>query len=223
MSIDTAMLEGSAAEQSDLCVINDVLHGNRERFAVLVRRYNQRLFRIGMGYLRQPDRVEDMMQNTYLKAFLNLSRFQQNSTFSTWLTRIMINECLQFLRSQQRRPQPSDALGDRVEEEITEPDVAAQQASNAELRLLLENAITQLPPTYRLVYLLREIEHLDTQQTADALGVTTESVRVRLHRAREMLKQQLLDTAAGLELFRFGDEHCHAFTSEVMAAVRAAR
>src|SRR5687767_1716096 len=87
---------------TDLDAVAGVLNGDREMFAVIVRRYNTQLYRVGMAYLRNHAQAEDAMQNTYLKAFLNLERFRGNAAFATWLTRIMINECLMTLRSNKR-------------------------------------------------------------------------------------------------------------------------
>ena len=85
-------------EITDLQVIDEVNRGNREMFEVLVRRYNRQLFRIGLSYLRHHQQTEDAMQNAYLNAFLHLGNFQRQASFSTWITRIMINECLMLLR-----------------------------------------------------------------------------------------------------------------------------
>src|SRR6185312_13834106 len=95
-------------EISDLQAIDEVNRGNREMFEVLVRRHNRQLFRVGFSYLRQHEQTEDAMQNTYLKAFVHLGNFQRNASFRTWLTRIMINECLMLLR--RRRSLREEAL-----------------------------------------------------------------------------------------------------------------
>ena len=89
-------------EMTDAEAVREVVDGNREMFEVIVRRYNQRLYRIGMGYLQDHAETEDAMQNAYVKAFLHLGRFRGNAAFATWLTRIMINECLMVLRSRKR-------------------------------------------------------------------------------------------------------------------------
>src|SRR3954467_1432571 len=95
-------------EISDLDAISQIARGNREMFAVIVRRYNQPLYRVGMAYLRNHALVEDAMQNAYVKAFFNLDKFQRGAAFSTWLTRILINECLMMLRRQKNSPVESN-------------------------------------------------------------------------------------------------------------------
>jgi RNA polymerase sigma-70 factor (ECF subfamily) len=221
MESGTAPLPAPAAEPDDLAVVEEVKRGNREVFEVLVRRHNQRLYRVGMSYLRRPDQVEDAMQNTYLKAFLHLGRFEGTSAFATWITRIMINECLALLRKRN----PAGVTGDEELAMLESPapeDHVARLASLQEIKSLLEEAIRALPPRYRVVYMLREVQQLDTQETARSVGITTEAVRVRLHRARELMKDRLLATAAGVELFSFGSAHCACFTQRVMTRILAA-
>src|SRR3954463_15801715 len=100
---------GRSLDLPDADVVRGVVAGNREMFEVIVRRYNAQLYRVGMAYLRDHTQTEDAMQNAYLKAFMNLRRFRGNSAFSTWLTRIMINECLMILRSRKaQRLEPFD-------------------------------------------------------------------------------------------------------------------
>ncbi len=201
--------------------VAEVTRGNREMFEVLVRRHNQLLFRVGVSYLRKPELVEDAMQNAYLKAFTHLNRFRGGSAFSTWITRIMINECLMLLRRQRT-----------AREETTEPDALASaaesvppqgeaQASLKEMKAVLEQAIAALPQRYRTVYVLREVQQMTTAEAAASLGVSAESVKVSLHRAREMLKTRLLASAAGMELFAYEAPRCNRMTARVMAAVLA--
>jgi len=205
-------------EIKDQAAITEVLRVNREMFEVLVRRYNQRLFRIGIAYLRSREHVEDCMQNTYLKAFTHLNQFNEVSAFSTWLTRIMINECLIVLRQRKSRPEPdADPLeSDRLS---SNDEQAERKLSLLEMRTLLEKHIADLPASYRVVYVMREIEQLDTSETAAALQLSQEAVRVRLHRARELLKERLLASAEGVELFTFGTSDCHRLTALVMVAI----
>ncbi len=206
---------------SDGEAIREVIRGNREMFEVLVRRYNQLLFRVGMGYLKKPELVEDAMQNAYLKAFIHLNRFQGGAAFPTWITRIMINECLMQLRRRQS-----------VREEAWEQEALASVAdavppqgeidlSLKEMKALLEQAIGALPQKYRTVYILREVQQMTTAETAASLGVSEDNVKVSLHRAREMLKTRLLASAAGIELFSYEAPRCNPMTARVMAAVLA--
>jgi RNA polymerase sigma-70 factor (ECF subfamily) len=217
----TILADPSAVD--DATVVVDVVRGRNERFEVLIRRHNQQLFRVGMAYLRQRERVEDAMQNTYLKAWQNLARFEGGSAFSTWLTRIMINECLMQLRRQRASREVEGGISDALLEQRVDERHGATAAHRREVRALLEAAIAGLPENYRVVYMLREVQQLNTQDTATCVGITGQSVKVRLHRAREMLKNRLLASAAGAELFTFASGDCDRMTAEVMVRIRLAK
>lgn len=197
--------------------IRDVLAGNREMFEVLVRRHNQRLYRVGMAYLHDHARTEDAMQNTYLKAFLHLRQFGKRASAGTWLTRIMINECLMTLRRlrHDRDSQAAEAPVSGVE------PVAETNLTMKEMKTLLEQSIASLRPRLRRVFVLREIEQLSTAETAACLSLSPANVRVSLHRAHEHLKAELLRHAASAELFAYPAEFCDPLTARVMESVLA--
>jgi RNA polymerase sigma factor (sigma-70 family) len=201
---------------TDLQAIDEVNRGNREMFEVLVRRYNRQLFRIGFSYLRHHEQTEDAMQNTYLKAFVHLGNFQRQASFSTWLTRIMINECLMSLR--RRRGRQEVPAAEAADQETTAPQ-GATRMNLKEMKAQLETAIGPLPRNLRTVYVLREIQQMTTDEAAACLGVSPGSIKVTLHRARERLKATLLANAAILELFPYRAEFCDPFTARIMQAV----
>lgn len=206
-------------EISDLAAVDEVCRGNREMFEVLVRRHNQQLFRIGIAYLRDHAQAEDAMQNTYLKAFINLGRFERTASFSTWITRIMINECLMSLRRRKRVAEKSlELLADA--EQSAAPQGEAH-LNLKEMKTLLEKAIGRLPCKFRAIYMLREVQQMTTAEAAACLGISQESAKVTLHRARERLKLELMKSAAGLELFPYTARYCDPFTARVMAGVLA--
>ena len=207
-------------EATDLDAVNEVIRGNREMFEVIVRRYNTRLYRVGMAYLRDHAQTEDAMQNAYLKAFLNLNRFRGGSAFATWLTRIMINECLMMLRSRKRFVMENIDDGDvRIDHESFATP-AADPVHAQEIKAVLEAAVQTLPRAHRAVYLLREMQHLSTAETAQCLGISRENVKVSLHRAREGLKVQLMNSTAGVELFSYPASYCDPMTAKVMQMIR---
>jgi RNA polymerase sigma factor (sigma-70 family) len=204
----------------DLEAVTGVLQGNREMFEVIVRRYNPQLYRVGMAYLRNHPQAEDAMQNAYLKAFLNLERFRGNAAFGTWLTRIMINECLMILRTQKRFVMENiDDADERGARELFAAP-AADSLHNQDLKGVLEQAVQTLPRMHRAVYLLRDMQQLSTTETAACLEISPENVKVSLHRARESLKAELMKSAAGLELFDYPAVYCTPMTARVMQAIR---
>lgn len=207
---------------ADLDAVAGVLNGNREMFEVIVRRYNLQLYRVGMAYLRNHAQTEDAMQNAYLKAFLNLERFRGNAAFATWLTRIMINECLMTLRTRKRFVMENI---DEHDGRIAHESFAAPPTDplhNQDLKAALEDAIQALPRSHRAVYLLREVQQLSTAETAACLEISPENVKVTLHRAREGLKTELMQSAAGIELFTYPAPYCDPMTATVMERIRSA-
>ncbi len=205
----------------DNAAVRAVVQGNKEMFRVIVRRYNPQLYRVGMAYLRNHAQTEDAMQNAYLKAFTNLRRFRGTAAFATWLTRIMINECLMMLRRERRfTVEPVSDCAARIDRETAAPS-EPDPLQAAEMKALLEQAIQTLPRAHRAVYLLREVQHLSTAETAACLGLSAANVKVSLHRAREGLKARLLQTAAGIELFDYPAQRCDPMTAKVMAAIGA--
>ncbi|HEU5077770.1 MAG TPA: sigma-70 family RNA polymerase sigma factor [Opitutaceae bacterium] len=206
----------------DQMLVNAVIGGEPERFAELISRYNQRLYRVGWSYLRDHALIEDAMQNAYIKAFRALAKFQRNSSFGTWLTRIMINECLMALR--QKKSRPEELFEPALLERSSPADTAAsspESANTSEMKTLLEKAVASLPPIYRSVFLLREVEHLSTAQTASCLRISRVSAKVRLHRAKALVKEKLLAESATAELFAYEAPLCNALTARVMVAIRA--
>ena len=176
-------------------LINRVLAGEPQLYEQLMRRHNARLFRIGMTMLDNDMDAEDAMQTTYINAYVNLDKFRQESSFGTWLTRIMVNEYSQLLKKRNRLVSedisvlddhhPSNASG------IKESPVS--KVINKELGRALELALLQVPEKYRLVFVMREIEGLNVAATAAALNISTVNVKVRYIRARLMLRGKIAD------------------------------
>ncbi|MDP4149568.1 MAG: sigma-70 family RNA polymerase sigma factor [Bacteroidota bacterium] len=169
-------------------VINRILAGEKQLFEWIVRRYNQRLFRIGMSLLKDETEVEDAMQATYVKAYEHLRQFERRSSAGTWLVRILLNECLA-----QRKRRQKLQTHHNTEEMETKPAIHTPSniLLNKELGKVLENALAQLPEKYRVVFVLREIEEMSTRETGDALGIEEPNVKVRLNRAKTMLRDNL--------------------------------
>jgi RNA polymerase sigma-70 factor (ECF subfamily) len=182
---------------SDDEVVSRVLAGDTPLFEVLMRRYNQRLFRVARAVLKDPDEAEDVMQHAYVQAFAHLTQFEGRALFSTWLTRIALYEALGRARRREL-PRRADAAEtewsplDSIESADPDPE---QQALQGEARSLLEASICGLAPAYRMVFVMREIEGLDTAQTAECLEVSEDVVKTRLSRARGMLRKALLQRA----------------------------
>lgn len=180
---------------TDLEVVERVKAGETALYEIIMRRYNQRLYRVARAILRDDGEAEDVMQDAYVRAYQHLDQYAGAAPFSTWLTRIAVNESLTRLKSRNRSRQleDDDWNGDgpmHVADNSPDPE---QSASVAELGHLLEQAVLDLPEQYRTVVMLRDIEELNTAETAAALDLTEENVKIRLHRGRAMARQWLFD------------------------------
>lgn len=207
---------------SDENVVKRVLNGEKELFEILMRRHNQTLYRTLRSYLGEQE-TEDAMQEVWLKAWGKLNQFQYNSTFSTWLIRIGINEALMRIRKKKKQQIYSiseytnrENLNELTDNNRSNPE---KNAIRREAKQLLEQAIDQLPKKYRLVYMLREVDELNTTETANCLRITESNVKVRLHRARSLLKEKLYDLTDGAEVFQFGDKRCDNVVNGVMEEI----
>lgn len=169
----------------DTEIISRVIAGEKRLFELIIRRHNQRLYRMGMAVLNNEQEVEDAMQTAYINAYMSLEKFQNRAAFSTWLTKIMLNQCLE----QKRKNQFIELSEYPHKEEIMEEP--ANDLANKELGKILERSIAALPEKYRLVFVLREIEQLSIRETSETLSIEEANVKVRLNRAKTMLRQDL--------------------------------
>jgi len=207
------VLPDPAAAISDEEIVRLVLEGDIPLFEMIVRRYNQRLYRVARAILRNDTEAEDAMQEAYLHAFKHLDQFAGAAKFSTWLTKIAVYEALGRLRRRKQQEEISDTMKDKDDPERT--------VYIWELQSAIQSAVDTLPPLYRGVFVLREIEELSIAETADCLGVTEETIKTRLHRARGLLRKKL-ERAAGVSTkraFAFLGRRCDEMTSRVMSRI----
>jgi RNA polymerase sigma-70 factor, ECF subfamily len=208
-----------SASLDDAEVVRRVRAGERELFEVLVRRHDQRVYRTIRSILRNESEVEDAMQQAWLQTYVHLGEFAGNSAFSTWLVRIAANEALQRLR----RRTPMVAVSEDREEDTVDmhADDPEERAASREAVRLVERAVDKLPAHYRSVFMLRDIEGLSTADTAAALGIGEEAAKVRLHRARALLRDALAETVdqAAPEAFQYLAPRCNKMVAWVMAEI----
>jgi RNA polymerase sigma-70 factor (ECF subfamily) len=181
----------------ELALVQQAKSGDLEAFSELVRRYDRNIFRIAQHITHNEDDAQDVVQDAFLKAYQNLEQFQGNSKFYTWLVRIAVNEALMRLRK--RRNDRTVSLDEDVEtDEGTMPREVADWSPNpeqlygrSELGDILKKTIQGLPPGFRTVFVLRDIEGLSTEETAEMLGLSVPAVKSRLLRARLQLRERL--------------------------------
>ncbi len=217
-------LTNSTEPLSDEEVVRRILDGETALFELIMRRYNQRLYRVARAILRDDAEAEDVMQDAYVRAYGHLSQFAGRSQFATWLTRIAIHEALARVQRRKKTDQLSANEWNDGEGEMNIPATALnpeQQLSALELGRALESAILSIPEQYRLVLMMRDVEQLSTAETASALDLSEENVKVRLHRARAMVRKNLF-AQAGSEApraFGFMGERCDRVVARVMERI----
>ena len=211
---------------SDEEVVARVLAGETSMFEIVMRRYNQRLYRVARAILRNDSEAEDVMQDAYVRAYEHLDQFAGRAKFSTWLTRIAVHEALtrQRLgnRYQELEPMSEGDGGDPMDGFASMALNPEEQASNAQLRSLLEEAVEKLPDAYRTVFMLRDVEEMSTTDSATVLEITEENVKVRLHRARALLRKSLY-ARAGMErkeAFNFHAVRCDRVVKNVFERIK---
>jgi RNA polymerase sigma-70 factor (ECF subfamily) len=207
------------SEQPDDALVEQVLRGQTGLFELLMRRHNERVYRAARSIVRDEQEAEDVMQQAYVNAFTHLRQFNGSARFSTWLTRIAINEALARVR-RRGRYEVFDEESPTVEPfMIHHPaENPEREAFSRELRGLLEWAIDTLPNGMREVFVLREVEGLTTLEVADCLGVSEDVVKTRLSRGRARLRRLLLERtgAAAPDAFRFERPRCDRVVAAVL-------
>lgn len=206
--LNTAML-------NDEAIVDRILNGEKHLYEGLIRKFNLRLYRIGMSIINDEDEVEDIMQVAYLNAYLQLSSFQHKSSFSTWLTRILINESLLHKKKRQRNLQ---VLSEQKEKEYHN-NTPLKSLMNKELKTILEKAVSNLPEKYRLVFVMREINEMSTNETMQILSLGESNVKIRLTRAKEMLRNELSAYYKSNQLFEFNLIRCDRIVDFVMSRI----
>lgn len=209
------------ASETDIDLINRVLNGEQAVYEQLIRRHNSSLFRIGMSILQNDADVEDMMQTTYINAWQHLASFRQEAAFGTWLKRIMINECNQLLRKRKQQVQESLDRYDAVTENIKESPENA--VLNKELSVAMQKALLLLPEKYRSIFLLRVVDNLSVAHTAEVLGISPVNVKVRLIRAKLMLKEKVSNYYKNDVVFPFHLIRCDRIVNHVLNHLNISR
>jgi RNA polymerase sigma factor (sigma-70 family) len=202
---------------TDNLIIDNVLSGRREEYEILVRRYNDLLYKTARGILHDEEDIEDVMQEAYIKGFEKLHQFRKEAKFSTWLTRILINCALkQAGKLKGSQHIDLDAIAEDELDHSQEPPADAGEEVAENLKKAIEGSIERLPSKYRVVFMLREIEKMPVSETAELLGLTEENVKIRLHRAKLMLKDMLRSKLTSLEVFVFEATRCTMMACRVM-------
>jgi len=208
---------------SDEAIVARVVAGNTALFEVLMRRHNRRVYRAARSVLRDEAEVEDVMQQSYLSAYAHLAQFTGAARFTTWLLKIVLHEAL-ARRRRAARLEITDFDAEEnatMSDEVTRPRSPEQRAANRELAAMVEEAVDRLPEGYRTVFVLREVEEMATAEVAQALEVTEDVVKTRLHRAKALVRKELDARigAAASSAFPFQDPRCDRVVGAVLARI----
>lgn len=209
---------------TDAELITRILSGESALYETIVRRYNNYLYKVGMSYGYNHADVEDLMQETYIKAYIHLKKFENRSSFKTWIVKIMLNQC--YHKRQKFSYQKEITVQSDIEEKsspmfnnhTTDVNKIVQ---NQELKYVLENAIHRIPEAYRMVFTLRELDGMSVNETSEALNITESNVKVRLNRAKAMLQNEIKKAYSPEEIFEFNLIYCDKMVNNVMNAIKA--
>ena len=211
-------LQAELSSEPDLALITRVRAGNSAAFEPLMRRYNQRLFRLSRSLCKNDTDAMDVLQDSYVIAYEKLAQFSGPDGFAGWLSRIVRNEAL--MRIRRNKLVDICSIQDHEPHELYK-ESPSEVLAQGQLTKIIEHAIDQLPEGYASVFVMRGVQQLTTQETAVSLDLDIDVVKKRYSRAKMKLRQHLEQhiQAAGLDVFEFAGEHCDAVVSHVLARI----
>jgi len=218
----------NADAMTDEEVVERVLAGETALFEIIMRRYNRRLYRVARAILMDDREAEDVMQDAYVRAYTHLGQFEGRARFSTWLTKIAVHEAKARARRRSRFVDPGSARNtgeDGMNTFTSRTRDPEQQALSRELSVVLEAAVDALPEAYRSVFMLRKIEEMSTAETAECLDISEETVKVRLHRARSLLREEIYARIGTMTsgTFEFAGLRCDRLVISVLDEIKKPR
>ena len=203
--------------QSDEGIVERILEGEQHLYEVLMRKFNLRFYRICMSIVNDDKEAEDIMQTAYINAYRQLANFRHMSSFNTWITRILINECLLHKK---RKLKMEKVKMENTYNEYSD-DTPLSGLMNKELKVLLENAVSRLPEKYRVVFVMREVQGMSTNETMEALGLGESNIKVRLNRAKAMLRNELSTYWKPEQIYEFNLVRCDVIVEYVMSQIKS--
>jgi RNA polymerase sigma-70 factor (ECF subfamily) len=204
-------------------LIDRIKKGEKALYEILIRRNNPYLYKVGMSYGYNHQDVEDLMQDTFIAAFINLDKFEGRSSFKTWLVRIMLNYCYQKTKKASHKNEKSMETNFNegaipMFQDQSSPD-ALRTMTNKEVSQIIGKALLRIPVDYRLVFCLRELNGMSTAETAEAIDITETNVKVRLNRAKHLLRQSIEKLYSPEDIFDFNLVYCDRIVNNVMNSI----
>ena len=205
---------------SEQAIIEQILHGEKSLYELIVRRFNPVLYKIGRSYNYNHEDTQDLMQETYIDAYKNLNDFEGRSNFKTWIIRIMLNNCFRKKEKASFKNEMSKDLNENSTIMFSAHNKNTEEIiHNKELGYVIESALLKIPENYRLVFSLRAINSLSTAETASLLDISEANVKTRLNRAKTLLRAEMEKSYVAEELFEFNLIYCNALTENVMKKI----
>lgn len=214
------MIAKAYKEFTEEDIVKRVLEGEKAMYEIIVRRFNPYLYKVGRSYNYNHDDTMDLMQDTFIDAYKSLASFQGRSTFKTWIVRIMMNNCFHKREKLSFKNEIASDINDNSTPMYSHKQNETEKiVHNNELGHIIESALNKIPEDYRMVFSLREINGFNVLETADLLGISEPNVKVRLNRAKTMLREKLEQNYSAKELFDFNLIFCDPLTKYVMDAI----
>lgn len=207
---------------SDEEILNRVIAGEKFYYEGIIRKYNPYLYKVGRSYNYSHEDTQDLMQDTFVDAYKNLSSFKKKSSFKTWIVRIMLNNCYHKSRKFSFIKETNQDLDDNAKPMFNQSENNTDRIIHQhELKHVIEDALSRIPEKYRMVFSLREINGFNVAETAQLLHITKGNVKVRLNRSKTMLRDEIGRNYTPEELFDFNLIYCDAIVENVMERINA--
>lgn len=208
---------------TDTELIKKILEGEKALFEILIRRNNPYLYKTGRSFNYNHEDTQDLMQDSFIDAFIGLAKFENKSSFKTWVLKIMLNNCF---RKKQKFSFKNEVVNVKEINEKSIPMFSSNQQTdttniviNRELRYVIENAVKQLPENYRLVFSFRELNGLNVKETAELLGISEANVKVRFNRAKNILRKEVEKSYKAEDIYEFNLIYCDSIVNKVMSKI----
>ncbi len=204
-------------------IIERIINGDKSLYEIIVRRFNPYLYKVGRSYNYNHEDTQDLMQDTFIDAYKSLKQFEGRSEFKTWIIRIMLNNCYRKKEKSNVKNETIQAIKENSEPMFNHSENNTERiVQGHELKHIIETALGKIPFDYRMVFSLREINGLNVLETAQLLNISESNVKVRLNRAKSMLRNEIEKKYSSRELYEFNLIYCDAIVENVMRKISEA-
>lgn len=218
----TGHIEKEVSQSSDTDILKLVLTGHTALFELLVRRYNPYLYKVGRSYGFNHHDTEDLMQDTFVNCYLHLQQFQQQASFKTWLLRIMLHQCWHKMQKHSFiKEKPAEVLPPNSSFMFSANNTTDKTVTGRELKNVIEASLLKIPLSYRTAFILRELTGLSIAETAELTHTSVANVKVQLHRAKALLRKEIVKVYAPEDIYEFNLIYCDKIVNRVMQKINS--